>query len=401
MREAASLVALAHDPGGAEALAPFLSALSSIGHLDLTVYGGGEGRGVLDRDGLRVRRVEGRGRDFSAWLAFGEGLIRRHGADLVLAGTSFMPGPELGLVRAARPASVPSIAVLDQWTNYRRRFLAPGEGVLDPAGLPNFVAVMDSFAAKEMVSEGFPPDRLRVVGHPGLERFSRWFCSEKGLEAGRRVRGTLGVRSSDTLVSFFSQPISDLYGAEDGTTSRGYDERQVFRGLRKALATITPEEKTGVRLVVKLHPKESKGKYQKEEERDEFPFTMVESSDGDAILAASDLVVGMTSMALVKAFVTGQRAISYQPDLIGPDALVLGRAGYVETATMPDMLLGQLQRALTGRYTPWSKRGLPLTLADGGSVEHLTALAQELLEDNGRVNRMGAEVDARQEHGRA
>ena len=116
------------------------------------------------------------------------------------------------------------------------------------------------------------------------------------------MRSALGLKSCDILVSFFSQPISDLYGTDTGTTSRGYDEQQVFIGLREALAMIVREEKTSVRLVVKLHPKEFKGKYPKEED-DEFSFTMVKSSGGDAILAASDLVVGMTSMALVKALV--------------------------------------------------------------------------------------------------
>ncbi len=397
MKEAASLVALTHDPGGAEALVPLLSELSSSDHLNVIVYVGGKGRGVLDREGFQVHRVEVQGGDCPEWTTYGQELIRRHGADLVLTGTSFVPGPELGLLRAARILSVPAIAVLDQWTNYHRRFLAPGESALDADALPDVVAVMDDFATQEMVSEGFPLDRLRVVGHPGLERFSRWVSSSEGQEEGQDVRSALGLKSCDILVSFFSQPISDLYGTDTGTTSRGYDEQQVFLGLREALAMIVREDKTSVRLVVKLHPKEFKGKYPKEEE-DEFSFTMVESSGGDAILAASDLVVGMTSMALIKAFVAGKQVISYQPDLIGPDAMVLGRAGYLETAKTPDMFADQIRCAVTGRQTARTENRLSRALTDGGSVGRLMALIQELLEDNLRVDGLGAEVCARQEH---
>jgi len=392
-----SLVALAHDPGGAEALAPFLSALSSGSDLNVvTVYGGGRGRGVLDREGLEVHRVEDQGQDFFEWTQYGHELIQRHGADLVLTGTSFAPGPELGLLRAARSSLVPAIAVLDQWTNYCRRFLAPGEDALDVVELPDIVAVMDDFAAQEMVSEGFPLDRLRVVGHPGLERFSRWVSSGEGQEKSQNVRNDLGLNSCDILVSFFSQPISDLYGTYADTTSRGYNEQQVFLGLRETLTSIMREEETNVRLVVKLHPKEFKGKYSKGEE-DEFPFTMVESSDGDAILAASDLVVGMTSMALVKAFVAGKQAISYQPSLIGPDAMVLGRAGYLKTAKTPDIFADQMRRAVTGRATGRAGSELYQALTDGGSVGRLMALTQELLEDNVRVDGSGAEVCIQQE----
>ena len=86
MKEATSLVALTHDPGGAEALVPLLSELSSNDHLNVIVYAGGKGRGVLEREGFQAHRVEVQGGDCPEWTAYGQELIRRHGADLVLQG---------------------------------------------------------------------------------------------------------------------------------------------------------------------------------------------------------------------------------------------------------------------------------------------------------------------------
>jgi len=53
---------------------------------------------------------------------------------------------------------------------------------------------------------------------------------------------------------------------------------------------------------------------------------------------------------------------------------------------------------VTGRKAARVENRLSRVLTDGGSVGRLLALIQELLEDNLRVDGLGAEVCARQEH---
>lgn len=381
-----SVIAVAQDPGGAAALAPFLSALEDDERVDLIVYAYQQGREVFVEQRVACLALDQPPSTAEAdWAELARGLLATHQPDLVITGTSFDPGPELAMIRVSRETGVRCLTVLDAWTNYRRRFLMEGETDLSDELLPDVIAVMDDFAVREMQELGFPVDRLRVVGQPAFDRFLELARSWEHGRGRQALRHQLGARHGETLVAFFSQPIAELYGPPGSPTYRGYDEWDALRGLLRAMALLVSQGKP-MRLAVKLHPKEPVGKYADLLVHVAVPAITVQIADADSLALTADVVVGMTSIVLVKAFLAGRLVISLQPNLVGTDALVLGRAGYLEPVTDLAALPQALQSALSGMS--WSCENRLLTsLTDGQSVARLRALMWELLNshDGGKM----------------
>src|SRR5262249_249736 len=83
----------------------------------------------------------------------------------LICGTSRYVGAERILTVAARTRSLPSIAVLDQWFQYRSRFADAAGGL---QFLTDLICCPDQMAREEAVREGLPPARLLVSGSPSL-----------------------------------------------------------------------------------------------------------------------------------------------------------------------------------------------------------------------------------------
>ncbi len=375
MTDAARVLAVAHDPGGAEALAPVLTALSGRGGCELSVLAGRYARTIFTRAKIPHRPCDIEGTEGRAALsALACGTLAKRRAHLVLTATSFGLGLECAFIRAARAEGIPSLTVLDLATNYRLRFMDPGERCELAEALPDIVTVMDAFALEELRGEGFPAARLRVVGQPAFDAFAPWARSAAGREAGAALRTSLKIPEGRTLCVFFSQPISALCARPGGPEDRGYDERQALQILQEALAGLAKP----VSLVVKLHPKESpKGGNGRMSAR-RVPTQVVGDGDADALVLAADIIVGMTSTMLVKGFLAGKPVVSLQPGLRGADRMVLARMGLLEAVTEAATLRRILRRVIDeGKALP--RREPPATWTDGRSVARILALVDELL----------------------
>src|SRR5207248_11353111 len=76
--------------------------------------------------------------------------------------------PYTTLFRSELKGHVPSVYVLDFWSNYWQRFSDSGK---DLKFLPEKICVMDNAAEEAMIAEGIPPDRIAVTGNPHFEDF--------------------------------------------------------------------------------------------------------------------------------------------------------------------------------------------------------------------------------------
>ena len=373
-----SVVAVAQDPGGAAALAPFLFVLQDEACLDLTVYAHRQSRDVFARQGVDCVPLD-RSLDTAQteWSEVARGLLATHQPDLVITGTSHDSGPEQAIIRVTRQEGVSCLTVLDTWTNYSRRFLLEDEIHLSADVLPDAIAVMDDFAVREMLEEGFPEVRLQIVGQPAFDRFLELARSEEIKRDVLRLRRQLGIQPGETLVVFFSQPITELYGPPGSPTYRGYDEWDVVWGLSGAISSLARQD-SPMRLVIRPHPKEPSEKYASFSTGEGSPAVAVETIDVDLLTLTADIVVGMSSVVLVKAFLTGKPVISVQPKLVGVDPLILGRAGYLEP--VKDLVtLPQVLRSALCDEVPSCENRLPASLTDGQSVSRLRALMLDLL----------------------
>ena len=364
-----SVLAAARDPGGAEALLPVLEALSKGGN-GVTAVAQEPAYGRFSGSGIASSRIEGR---WPELVRHAEGTIREATPDVVVLATSMGPGIEVAILRAARARRVPVVVVLDSWTNYTTRFLAPNEPRLGPEALPDLLTVMDEFAAAELESEGFTPSILRVVGQPAFDAWVVRSRSDDWQRERQRVRDALDVPSGDSLIVFFSQPIADLYGPRGSPAYRGYDERDALGALLDAMPAIGAR----TRLVVKPHPSENAGAFAWLQPHAGSRVRVVTSMSAEELTAASDLVASMTSTTLVQAMLVGRPTISVQPHLKVPDALILGRMGLLEPVTDPGALAGAIRTRLTESGDATVSR-LPLWWRDGGATQRVSDLVSGL-----------------------
>lgn len=343
------VVSACGDPGGAGALAPVLERLIIDGRVSLAAYAYRQALDILGRRGLAPRAVPN-GAD-AEWF---DSELRSCRTAMVLVATSHNgQNYEKMFLAAARRFSAPSMAVLDFWANYRIRF-SDTEGRL--LYVPDRIAVMDEEARRGLIADGLPEEAIYVTGHPGFDTLAQQ-REQFTLQVRNAIRSTNGVGAKDIQVLFASQPLRELYGADESDPGAlGFQEQSVLDDVIEALEGISLRAETGLTLVIRPHPREEVEAYQN---RHSNAIRIVVSKDGDGreIAMASDVVVGMNSMLLVEACYLGCPVVSVQPGLLGPDALPTNAHGLSEAVYRREEIAPVLERVIAA----WADRKTALT----------------------------------------
>ena len=268
-------------------------------------------------------------------------------ADVVLLGTS-VGGPEheKELAAAAHEAGVPSLAVLDYWSSYDRRFGAVA---------PDVVAVVDERMGAELVASGFHPGRVVVTGAPQHERL---LLLEPLDEARRGSCGRAPARGRTTAwccspPSPCARCTATASATTSGTSSPRSAPRSRTRPSRRGWwCGRTPREADPALLP---------------------PGAMtVRDDDAHDWVRAADLVCGMTTALLLEAAMLGCVTLSLQPGLAGADTLRVGTP-----VTDPEEVEPTVHRALLDDdYRAAVRRGAPHAVPGAGA--RVAGLALEL-----------------------
>lgn len=313
------VVVVCGDPGGANAVAPVIETLGAQGRVAVRALAYRQASALWADRGISCTSLdEGITRDMVAgWLC-------NPTAGLLLTGTSANPDDmEKQFIAVARDCHVPSLAVLDFWANYVRRF-SDDEGRL--IYLPDRIAVMDEQAREEMIAVGFDPARLAVTGQPAFDDLAGW-RSRFSPRQGQEIRDGLRVGPEEALVLFASQPISVLYGVDSDSPSHpGFTEQMVLDAVLAALEQVSREKGRAIVLAVRPHPREAADWFESVSSSTIriAPATRAASRD---LAMAADLLVGMNTILLVEACYLGCVVLSVQPGLRVPDVLPTNRAG--------------------------------------------------------------------------
>ncbi|HUF09853.1 MAG TPA: hypothetical protein VMO47_11060 [Rhodothermales bacterium] len=296
------ILAVGGDPGGAAALAPVLVALHKDPASETRVLGYRQAIDVWARWRIAIERLpETQAVDPAAW-------IRGEDVDLLVTSTSVNGvDHERVFLRWAARASVPSVTVLDFGTNYAARFRDDIGGNLI---LPSAIAVMDERTKREMVAEGFPPDRLVVTGQPAFDAI-RAFRAEWTEHRRRDARESLAAGASCRVVLFASQPLSQIAGLVGGAEV-AVDERELLVAVARALEEIALSDNIDILLAVRPHPREHLRPQDLPRGERVRSVLWSEGDSWSAVLAA-DLIVGMTTVLLVEACLLGCVVASLQP----------------------------------------------------------------------------------------
>lgn len=284
----------AHDPGGANAISPLIPIFKQRGH-DVFVFGAGPA----------LKKLPG-----VVELKDYVDTIETLHPDFIITGTSANDFTEKKIWEVCTQLKIPSMAVLDHWCNYGLRFSKYGLRDIDKYNidksvdfLPSYICVMDDFAKKEMVTDGVPEERICVLGNPYFETLHDKVEKADLTEIRREILET----GTQKIITFMSEPYEEDYGSGP--------ERKVLNDLCKIVGN-----DSNVKLIVKLHPKESIDKYASAKN-----VACIKDIDSLLVSAVSDIVVSMTSMALIEALIIEKKVISYQPEEKNKDKFILTR----------------------------------------------------------------------------
>lgn len=304
------IVAIAGDPGGAAALAPVVSVLMNSSQYEVAPCAYAQASSLWQSLGLTPGPVD----------ALPERLAA---ADFLLTATSVNDrNVEQQALVLARNQGIPSLTLLDFWSNYRLRFTnAKGQWVL-----PDRIAIMDELARTEMVAEGFPPERLVVTGQPAFDRLA---LARHAFTPQRRqtLRSEMGVGETGYLVLFISQPFADIYGSQMAARATlGFDEYDVLEHCVQVLSQLARQHRIALTLAIRPHPRESADKFKKIQEGS-FRTVICNTPDQLEAALSADLILGMNSVLLHEATLMGCPVVSVQLGLKIADPLPSNRNG--------------------------------------------------------------------------
>ena len=350
------VVAVAGDPGGAAAVAPVLAELRRRGVV-VHAWAYAQAAHIWTAHGLAHTPLpEGPPQEVAARL-------QASGAEAVLVATSMNQAMwERAFTAAARAQGRPVLALLDFWTNYRGRF-AGADGKLED--LPDVIAVMDEGAQAEMVAAGFPAARLRVTGQPA---FDAWVAD---------ARAPRPVPADAPHVLFLSQPLREFYGDDPRAAGHpGYVQGDVLAALADVLANEAAARGARVDLTVRLHPKEDRATWAAPA-RPRLTVRVTGSEPLVDDLASADLVVGMTTVALVEAAGRGWPTLTVQPGAAGRDPLPAAAGRGLARCYALDQLAEQVRSLL---FDEAARRALREQGASGRPPAGATGRVADLLE---------------------
>jgi hypothetical protein len=296
-----SCLFVANNPGSVQVAFPVARTLHARG-VRTKMYLTGHGVDLCEASGVSFEIL-----DSSYSLAKIADLLEQEQPGVLVAGssvrTSYLGSIENDFREVAARRGIFSTSILDCWTSYRDRFSADEGGLLDR--LPDLIFAMDDHAREGMISCGIPQERIVTVGSVYLDSLADISVNLNRIEPAL-LKAELSLPPEAKVVTFISEPLSVDYP----DSAAPYDEFAVVFDLIK-LKEASGDLGTAFHLCLKPHPREVACKF------DRFASECLVAPEMDKfrLLRASDLVVGMTSMLLVEAYLLNVPTISYQPGL--------------------------------------------------------------------------------------
>jgi hypothetical protein len=302
------IVMALHDAGGAAAVEPLISQLQK--YYECSIYAFETAAKML------------KGHEFSQRISLSNkqatDIISAARPDLVLTGTS-SPGDTIdrALILAAKNSGIPTLSILDYWSNYRARFTCDKSDEL--LYLTDKIAVMNEDARTEMLSDGIPDDTIVITGSP---RFSELVKKEYNQQQIRKkLSNDYGMSLDKPWILFLSQPFIDVFGGGEQATGRlGYTEIDSINTLTGAF------KGKGVEIIARLHPRENESNRQL---FNDVTCTFIQENDVNELICACDFITGISTVALIDAYLMKKPVISIQPNQKNEDLCYLSRCNLI------------------------------------------------------------------------
>ncbi len=314
------ILATSWHPGGVNAISPVIKALIKEGKTEVVVIGHQFSEKIFQNNGIDYRTVGFYGLEDVSSDSM-EKLLAVESPDFVLTGTAAQDENNRDVIEqtitlAAKRKNIKSLAVLDFWGNYSLRFSDIYTGK-EFKFLPDKIAIMDSYAEKAMLEEGFQRDRLVITGSPDfdeLENMAKSFTESE--ERKIRIKISLNI---DILVFY----VANVWKKDD----YGFWDLDNLKLISEVLSELPPGFKNKVGIVTKLHPRtpeeDSKEINQYINQVPGRKIKLVIDINPEKLILCSDLVLTAYSTLGIKAVYMRKPCISIQPGLKKEDLLVV------------------------------------------------------------------------------
>lgn len=232
--------------------------------------------------------------------------IMSYTPDHIVTGTGHIDDRTEQMVwQIARQINIKTTAFLDSSVNFNLRF-QDNKGC---AIFPNFISVLDRNDVSSLEKLGFKNHNIMISGdlyHDFIKRKPKSALKKKMLMA-------WGARPSEFIILYASVYIQEMQalGVEFDITEFQALDYLIDRLEKNCLA-----EKSGpYRLIIRPHPKDSLGKYDKYPEKSTKNLTIIISDEGSSLdaISASNRVAGLSSALLEEAKILGVEVTALEP----------------------------------------------------------------------------------------
>ncbi|WP_263833408.1 hypothetical protein [Sulfurospirillum oryzae] len=302
----------AHDAGGAEILLELLNASLHVGEFCIFSLIESPCYTLIKTKKLEHFwcEITPERSDIEAKLAF-------FAPSIILYGTGWQNHLEYHFLHYAKAHTIPSIAFLDHWTNYRERFGYPEKNWEN--NLPSFIAAHDPTSF----------DKAKALGLPNVIAIKNYALMAQLKEAQNILAST---QESDTLL-FLSEPTAKVAKRSFGNAyGWGFTEKEVFEDI------LTCKKKFGCKnILIRLHPSDTPECYQAIDPSATFSHTTLLED-----IARAKVVIGIDTVALYTAYLLGKYVLSYIPSTKRECCVPLPKAN--QLTTFEHFHLNQLEK---------------------------------------------------------
>lgn len=236
-------------------------------------------------------------------------LLRSYDIGVVVFASSLKDDLALRVARQAQKLEIPTVHVLDNWTNYRLRMEVDGQ----PTFSPNVYTVMDDIASMAAIEDGIEKAILAVVGQPALANLKSDFADCNEASRHKKIL-PLKFNPDKKLIVFVSEPVEHDQGGDASFPQyRGYTEQVVLKMLCESLQ----EKASGIEIGILPHPREDKERLAAIWHRYKGKLTggVMDLKRGRDGVFLADAVMGMASILLYEAWLLGKPVASLQPGI--------------------------------------------------------------------------------------
>lgn len=366
------ILATSWHPGGANTIVPVIKKLMAEGKVDVTVVGHEFSEPIFEKAGIPFQTVQNFGLDDISAMSM-EKLLKMVLPNLVLTGTSGQEGKRCDVIEqtvtvAAKNLGITSVAILDYWAGYLQRFTdeRTGERL---ALLPDYVAIIDEIAEREMLAEGFPKEKLVVTGNPHFDNLSA--RAKNFTETQRReIWQKIGL-SCQTLFFFAGN------GFSSDKKNCGFWDMDILELIAQVLPNL-PDIGVAARLHPRM-PEEDKLQISEFIGKAGEKIRLVDDIDSQTLALAADLTIVANTTVGLEAVYMGKPVISLQPGLIGEDILLVSKEGFIPVGYDKETCKDLLRKAMDPSYRSQIVKQCASFTTDGKATERVVKLVYSLL----------------------